>query len=322
MKNREVAHCWAHQNKPEARGSNFYFYGSKIYSYGCHFMAGRIVEIDGKKAYLINASSYSSTTAKHMLYVRSSIPRGAMLFMTNYVEQNGSYHHIEDVLKEIHEHALTFKNRRSEGVGVEGIVNKLTEYIQFFKMDSLKKIARYDNQTSTSKIRDISCKKILKAITKHGSVTSLIVDEIVGEGTWGKYQERLEKAKKRIRLQKEREMLGFEEKIALWKKGEKVHIPHIHNYLYKTIQNTWLRIKDGFVETSKGISVPIEECKKFWTYVKALHAGRMFQHNIIKDRSGQGWRIDRYENDTLVAGCHTIPYSEMESIAKGLGLTA
>lgn len=81
MNNSMVAHLWAHEQKESASGSNFFFEGTSIYSYGYHFEVGRIVKNkQGKKAYLINEDYYSATTGKHQRYVRNAIPTQAMVF--------------------------------------------------------------------------------------------------------------------------------------------------------------------------------------------------------------------------------------------------
>ena len=43
MNNSMIAHLWANEKKESANGSNFFFEGESIYSYGYHFEAGRIV---------------------------------------------------------------------------------------------------------------------------------------------------------------------------------------------------------------------------------------------------------------------------------------
>ena len=66
MNNSMVAHLWANESQESANGSNFYFEGQSIYSYGRHFEVGRIVRNKrGEKAYLINDRYYSSTTSRH-----------------------------------------------------------------------------------------------------------------------------------------------------------------------------------------------------------------------------------------------------------------
>lgn len=93
MNNSMVAHLWANEKQESANGSNFYFEGESIYSYGRHFEVGRIARNKrGEKAYLINDTYYSSTTSKHQYYVREAIPTGSKVF---YVECNISKSKIE-----------------------------------------------------------------------------------------------------------------------------------------------------------------------------------------------------------------------------------
>ena len=52
MNNSMVAHLWANEKQESANGSNFYFEGESIYSYGRHFEVGRIVRNkDGNEKY-------------------------------------------------------------------------------------------------------------------------------------------------------------------------------------------------------------------------------------------------------------------------------
>lgn len=75
MNNSMVAHLWANEKEESARGSNLFFEGRSIYSYGYHFEVGRIVRNKcGEKAYLLNDKYYSSSTCKHQRCVRSAIP--------------------------------------------------------------------------------------------------------------------------------------------------------------------------------------------------------------------------------------------------------
>ncbi len=74
MNNREVAHFWANQSKPSAKGSHFFYEGDTIYSYGYHFPIARLIThpVTKKLAYLYNAGKYSVSTSKHQSYVRSA----------------------------------------------------------------------------------------------------------------------------------------------------------------------------------------------------------------------------------------------------------
>ncbi len=72
MNNKQVAHLWANQSKQSAKGSNFYFEGNTIYSYGRHFPIAKIMN---ENLIFFTTRKYSNTTSKHKVYTFSSIDR-------------------------------------------------------------------------------------------------------------------------------------------------------------------------------------------------------------------------------------------------------
>lgn len=66
MNNDQVAHLWANKSRQQAKGSNVFFEGNTIYSYGHHFPMARLY----KGVVLYTTGSYSVTTAKHLSIVR------------------------------------------------------------------------------------------------------------------------------------------------------------------------------------------------------------------------------------------------------------
>lgn len=70
-----VAHVWANQSQTHAKSGhgNFFFNDSRLWSYGSHFLVGKIMP-DG--AALLNSDSYSVTTSKHQSYASRAV-RGA-----------------------------------------------------------------------------------------------------------------------------------------------------------------------------------------------------------------------------------------------------
>ena len=76
----------------------------------------------------------------------------------------------------------------------------------------------------------------------------------------------------------------------------------------------------NIVQTSKGIEVGVEECKRLWALISRWHANAT---TFISDKvysTLSEWIITRYENDIMIAGCHAISYVEMEDLARDLGL--
>ena len=78
--------------------------------------------------------------------------------------------------------------------------------------------------------------------------------------------------------------------------------------------NILLRFKDdAFIETSKGVRLPVKVCKVIFKTIKQWHEDpRMFTPTEIKTENCGTFRITSYCDDILVAGCHRIAYTEME----------
>ena len=47
-----------------------------------------------------------------------------------------------------------------------------------------------------------------------------------------------------------------------------------------------------------------------------------FRKDTLLDANNSKWVINSYQNDILTAGCHTIPYSEMQETAVKLNLAS
>lgn len=351
MNNSMVAHLWANEKKESGKGSNLFFEGRSIYSYGYHFEVGRIVRNKcGEKAYLLNDKYYSSSTCKHQRCVRSAIPTGSKVFSVGYnMSDDGSMAFITSQLELIKEVIEKYKKVRTE-LSYRDIwetFKNLMDYIEFFDMGTprrlLKKsanewlgtnheLSRKSDKIKREHVREL--KRIFQILLNHQALkilgtVNVVVDEVCGEGTWAKYTIRcqrwtegcekreaivLEKARK----EEEARNKALEERIQMWKSGE---ISQLSYYCWSENDqpNVWLRIKNGKIETSKGIKVELTEAERLWRLIKVFHNGGQFQHDLALDVTGYRWAFNRYENDMLTARCHRIAYSEMESIAKQLG---
>lgn len=351
MNNSMVAHLWANEKKESARGSNFFFEGRSIYSYGYHFEVGRIVRNKcGEKAYLLNDKYYSSYTCRHQRCVRSAIPTGSKVFSVGYnMSDDGSMAFITSQLELIKEVIEKYKKVRTE-LSYRDIwetFKNLMDYIEFFDMGTprrlLKKsanewlgtnheLSQKSDKIKREHVREL--KRIFQILLNHQALkilgtVNVVVDEVCGEGTWAKYTIRcqrwtegcekreaivLEKARK----EEEARNKALEERIQMWKSGEISQLSY-YCWFENDQPNVWLRIKNGKIETSKGIKIELTEAERLWRLIKVFHNGGQFQHDLALDVTGHRWAFNRYENDMLTAGCHRIAYSEMESIAKQLG---
>lgn len=69
MNNKQVAQAWAKQSQASAKGSNFYFNGPRLYSYGPHFLVAEIRQ-DGRAWF--NPDRYSQSTTRHQSLARQA----------------------------------------------------------------------------------------------------------------------------------------------------------------------------------------------------------------------------------------------------------
>lgn len=351
MNNSMVAHLWANQQKESAYGSHFYFEGKSIYSYGTHFEVGRIVENKrGERAYLVNMQRRSASTSTHQYYVRRSIPTGSKVFSIGDNMGTGDMGFVVSQLETIKRMAEKYKKARTE-ISYRYIwepFESLMDYIEFFDMGTpnglLRKnanewlgakheLARKPDRVKQEHVREL--KRIFRILLDHQSLKTLgtvniIVDEICGNGTWAKYVDRHQRwhesqkarwadAIRRKNIEDEARKKTLEERIQIWKMGKTVTLDMPWSY-FNDEPNAWLRVKDGKVETSKGVKLLTSEAQRLWSYIKLLHNGAQFKHELVLDASGNAWKVNNYHNDILIAGCHRIAYSEMEGIAKQLGL--
>lgn len=336
MNNTMVAHLWAHQSCDNAHGSHFYFRGPRIYSYGTHYEVGRVVyNKKATRAYLINISGYSNSTAKHINYALSAIPDSSLVFKMNGIKEYSIKYITEEldiIITDLQKYK-TARTNKNEGE-IWNRYQNIKKYIEFYKMKPIPSLLKLkssewglndticNQKNIVEKVREY--KKVLKCLYSHPGLEQIqsinvIVDEICGAGTWDNYKERCIRYKNSLTLREEirykNSLKSLEEKIELWKKGAIRDLPMS---FYQTCQdkpNVFLRIKNNMIETSKGISITIEEAKRLWTIIKAFHNGHIFQHNIVNDAKNNKWAFNKYENDILTAGCHRIGYEEMESIA-------
>lgn len=151
-----VAHLWAHQSQDSARnGSNFYFEGKNIYSYGAHFRCASVeTNQQGQKAYLVTTRNYSNTTRKHMGLVRNAIPCGELVFDT--VRAVSLYHgklheqdyreaayYIVDQIENIDGYIKAQPKSRSQNYArkVEDCLLDIGRWIEFWGLDKRQKSA-------------------------------------------------------------------------------------------------------------------------------------------------------------------------------------
>lgn len=84
MKNQEVAHRWAQRRGDSGKGSNFYYEGDTLYSYGSHFIVARhMTAPNGTHFVLMNPEPYSISTTRHQHHAKCAIPGNTPIIWAN-----------------------------------------------------------------------------------------------------------------------------------------------------------------------------------------------------------------------------------------------
>jgi hypothetical protein len=78
--NSDAIHIFAQQSQSEGRSSNLFFEGTKIYSYGYHYLLGEFID---KDTIVINDEGFSSTTRKHIWLLSSGTKQYRQFYKTN-----------------------------------------------------------------------------------------------------------------------------------------------------------------------------------------------------------------------------------------------
>lgn len=359
MNNSMVAHLWAHEKQEKASGSNFFFEGESIYSFGYHFEVGRIVRNKrGEKAYLLNNKKYNNGcagihTEKHKRHAGNAVPTGSIVFYMNELpahrEDTGKMSFVVQCLESIKDAVCRYKKCRTE-IHYNSIwfhFRSLMNYIEFYDMGTPKQIMKKNvdhwlgmhhelswksDKVKQEYVREL--KHIFQIMIKHKGLESFgtvinIVDAVCGEGTYSAYIKRV--ASYEIKKKKKEDEI-FEtrriEQESIFKSLEekvalwkegKINSLSMPYFSSEDKPNAYLRISKDKIETSKGIMLSKEEAGRLWELIKMFHEGHPFQHDLVLDASGYKWALNKYENDMLTAGCHRISYMEMEGIAVQLG---
>lgn len=289
-----VAHYWANKLQAEGRNCprNFYFEGDTIYSYGRHFPIARHLP-DGSVA--ITTKKYSNTTNKHTWLVRHAVA------------------HLRVI--DVDDPTASPLNARA---------NALLEIENLLRLAATpQNIRQHTRDTFVLRAVDVlnNFNAYLEAVAYPNSIaadndirigTDVIPTDLTALREREKAREEEEDAR-RIERDKRRAIEQAEHREE-WRNGTR------HGYFTNP---TMLRIGldhdgNGVVETSQGAEVPIEDAIKLFHIVERVRKG-------TKDYE-PGMQVGKYrlnqikQDGTIIVGCHTIHYDEIEAIARQLSL--
>lgn len=310
----EVAHLWYHKTQPSARNggrNNFYFEGPVIYSYGSHFPIARHVEHNGKPAILFTTRSYSTTTARHISEVRGAIPSSATVFPVANVPR----YNIWDVREVAREYKTALDTTRK---ALSEAKNKPQRAIRYQELQKALDTANEFNTWAGLRER-YKLPSNAADLEREAAEYETAKEERREVRRIKQYEENRQYWAKRDREAAERAE-RMPELLDAWRRGEN---PTALSSWELSSLPVMLRISGDEVETSKGARVPLAHAVACLAVVRRVMARGEEYH-----RNGHTIHIGHYAVDsisvhgTLTAGCHVIPWSEIERLAPQLEAVA
>jgi hypothetical protein len=226
----EVIHIFAQQTQSEGRSSNCFFEGTKLYSYGRHYL---LAEFITPNDVIISNRRYSSTTSKHISRAWQALNHYNRyeVYQANLTPAELIDHYTYQINQFL---ILAAKAKTKKDDYLARAVHEYKECFNYFKV---KNILRYN-------------KKYLSVMKK--LITNIDLDKV---------KRIIEKEKQRIAKIEAFKLKSNEEKIALWIAGKSDYFP--------SGDGVFLRIKNDSVQTSQNASVPLKEAKFLYSLIKS-----------------------------------------------------
>ncbi len=331
-----VVHEWAHAQEPDAKydsgktyNNNVWWQGPVIYSYGHHFPMARIV--DG--IVMITTRGYSSSSTNHLNEVRRATSHMRKVRCYD-PEQPFSSAAIFDTLNTVE--GLLFKAgepRRRQATREGAVAEAERQWQQWLDLVAFdKKIGRKRPwyKMTPSKEQASRLRKIPKLI--EAAKVDAVANRAKMSEAQRKDEAKREKAKqkeqddlrRRVAQQKAEIKAEMEKGYPAWLNGEGPAHFHLHRHSFREIMDfdgLRLAARDDEVETTAGLTVPAEDCRKIWPLLERLYRSRYCGALPERARLGSFNANAIMPNGELMVGCHRFRKEDIFALAQRLGLT-
>lgn len=293
----ELPHVWALQQQSEGKAGSFYFRNATIYSYGSHFPIATIAGND----VLFTKRTYSNTTAKHISKSRQAISHKNIIWCydvpTNLkyatTEHENNLNRWKREIKSLFTELGNKKIRDTQSRinSINNLISELNIYCQYFKLS----------------VKDKELKSLLKLAAQPDFL------DIARQATAKEIEQR---AKKMVLAAK-----AYETYLKLWRAYDNEGLNELpaktkelcNYYSNNAASFTRLRynIDENRLETSKGVQIPAEIAKRAYLALNGCMAGKCDSLAIPV----MNYTITKTTGEAIIAGCHTIPKSDVQYIA-------
>jgi hypothetical protein len=282
----EIAHLWANRKQESARNpsKNFYFEGDTIYSYGSHFPIARHIN---DKVIFFTTRSYSNTTSKHINHVKYAIPNNKIFLLVEDVRDTPkNFSHLEYYVRKMVEAEKKMQKSMTYGSIHQGQFHRFQNLFENYK-----KAFKFGAKELTNQVG-----KLAKSVDNPGE----------------KLLERWKRAEERAKYRSEHREEIYKLREANAKHSEALRINEWRentSISAHTYQPMFLRVNGDKIETIAGARVSLESAKILFKMIQ--------EKRDIKGHNIEGYTVISL-NGELHIGCHHIPLSEINRIAKQL----
>lgn len=284
----EVAHYWSNQIQPEGKASRMFFEGNTIFSYGHHFEIAKIVK---PCVVLFTEYNYSSSTGKHKTIARRAIPHHFKVFPSATTKEWGNYPIVTDNILNLTYYLQKAEEWLNKAVNARSLAETYAQTAKHWLSIFLDYAKEFEVNT--------------KPFTKLFETLSDTIDNFKIPEKYLAYVKAKLDAKKAAEKAKAQD----------WKKHLKQWKNHTGNYLSCSIPECdfdYLRIVGNEIETSKNVRFSIASGVLIWRKLQQ-------QESVKGEKIDDRWTVIDNNLKFLQVGCHRIPHSEIQAVAKQLG---
>jgi hypothetical protein len=285
--NKELTHIWA--NDPDSSvyksANNMSCHNGKLYSYNT-VIAQIVTKENGRATVIFNTGHFSVTTAKQQGLARDAARHYDMFFIN------------------------------LPKWGLDSLVYGQHDFDQYIKEPMEKEAAALLIKASRSRVHTsryyTQAHEIFLNLKHYAAFFELAYTSPDLATLEAQALEADKKQKELEKIRKAKRIIEQAEALEQWRAGHDVR---------NNFELTALRIKEDQIETTRGARIPLDHAIKFWGLIKSWHdkgVSYVKDHHSIK--LGY-YTVNKFDGKTLIVGCHSIPYSEIQGIANQLHLS-
>lgn len=338
-----LCHVWAQQTVDYGKsGDGRMFFeggpiGSTIYSHGRHFAIARYIERKPHRhCVLFNSNGYSVSTGKHKSLVRGALHGLSLpVFYVNDPTRDPTVADIKAAAADLYADASLFG--RTTPYDLDSALTEfrhraetINSMAEFFGLKARAKVPTVDPEVIAkvqARIEKRDARNAAKAERRRverAAADATMKAEYLAGGHHSLCGQQWGLGATFTAEENAQHTAAWQvieaDKITAWREGKPVHF----DWYYGAPEvPTMLRIKGDVIQTSRGAEFPVTHAVRAWPAVKACHdTGTEWQANGHAIKLGV-YSLEKIAGDgTVRAGCHTVPFAEIQDCAKQLGLTS